>query len=134
MIRDKNKMVAYLVSAGIGLAAAVSGAFLVAPSEGYNNNTYLDPVDIITSCYGHTGNDLKQGQTFTDEQCLDQLSKDLGEANDAVNNVIHVPLTLWQRAALIRSEEHTSELQSLMRISYAVFCLQKKNKKHYETQ
>src|SRR3546814_1344363 len=27
---------------------------------------------------------------------------------------------------LIRSEEHTSELQSLMRISYAVFCLQKK--------
>src|SRR3546814_8987491 len=31
-----------------------------------------------------------------------------------------------------RSEEHTSELQSLMRISYAVFCLKKK-KKHYKT-
>src|SRR3546814_2000685 len=30
-----------------------------------------------------------------------------------------------------RSEEHTSELQSLMRISYAVFCLKKKNKKKY---
>src|SRR3546814_5228140 len=29
-----------------------------------------------------------------------------------------------------RSEEHTSELQSLMRISYAVFCLKKKNKKY----
>src|SRR3546814_223655 len=29
-----------------------------------------------------------------------------------------------------RSEEHTSELQSLMRISYAVFCLNKKNKKN----
>src|SRR3546814_2585480 len=29
----------------------------------------------------------------------------------------------------IRSEEHTSELQSLMRISYAVFCLKKKNKR-----
>src|SRR3546814_5452377 len=29
-----------------------------------------------------------------------------------------------------RSEEHTSELQSQMRISYAVFCLKKKNKKH----
>src|SRR3546814_8106308 len=29
-----------------------------------------------------------------------------------------------------RSEEHTSELQSLMRISYAVFCLTKKTKKH----
>src|SRR3546814_1862353 len=31
-------------------------------------------------------------------------------------------------AALHRSEEHTSELQSLMRISYAVFCLKKKKK------
>src|SRR3546814_3161275 len=30
-------------------------------------------------------------------------------------------------AAPFRSEEHTSELQSLMRISYAVFCLQKQN-------
>src|SRR3546814_7712918 len=30
-----------------------------------------------------------------------------------------------------RSEEHTSELQSLMRISYAVFCLKKKNNKTY---
>src|SRR3546814_5827541 len=30
-------------------------------------------------------------------------------------------------AAVARSEEHTSELQSLMRISYAVFCLKKKN-------
>src|SRR3546814_5812148 len=30
-----------------------------------------------------------------------------------------------------RSEEHTSELQSLMRISYAVFCLQKKIQQHH---
>src|SRR3546814_2059828 len=30
-----------------------------------------------------------------------------------------------------RSEEHTSELQSLMRISYAVFCLKKKHKRHH---
>src|SRR3546814_4361843 len=34
---------------------------------------------------------------------------------------------------LLRSEEHTSELQSLMRISYAVFCLKKKNTKHTTT-
>src|SRR3546814_9777970 len=33
--------------------------------------------------------------------------------------------------AVIRSEEHTSELQSLMRISYAVFCLKKKKKSKY---
>src|SRR3546814_1616141 len=33
----------------------------------------------------------------------------------------------------IRSEEHTSELQSLMRISYAVFCLKKKKKRTHKT-
>src|SRR3546814_1128495 len=33
---------------------------------------------------------------------------------------------LWPQPACTRSEEHTSELQSLMRISYAVFCLKKK--------
>src|SRR3546814_8771802 len=33
-----------------------------------------------------------------------------------------------------RSEEHTSELQSLMRISYAVFCLNKKKKKKIQTK
>src|SRR3546814_6489983 len=32
-----------------------------------------------------------------------------------------------------RSEEHTSELQSLMRISYAVFCLKKKTNKHLQS-
>src|SRR3546814_10122535 len=36
------------------------------------------------------------------------------------------------RRAYDRSEEHTSELQSLMRISYAVFCLKKK--KHHKSQ
>src|SRR3546814_10671436 len=35
--------------------------------------------------------------------------------------------TRWARTST-RSEEHTSELQSLMRLSYAVFCLKQKNK------
>src|SRR3546814_2068358 len=37
------------------------------------------------------------------------------------------PLRRFRRRRQRRSEEHTSELQSLMRISYAVFCLKKKN-------
>src|SRR3546814_9973333 len=39
-----------------------------------------------------------------------------------------------RRGPLRRSEEHTSELQSLMRISYAVFCLKKKKNQKKETQ
>src|SRR3546814_3954633 len=37
-------------------------------------------------------------------------------------------------AVAFRSEEHTSELQSLMRTSYAVFCLKKKNNKDYKSK
>src|SRR3546814_5110834 len=43
------------------------------------------------------------------------------EGSDAAGHVIE------------RSEEHTSELQSLMRISYAVFCLKNKNKQTFKT-
>src|SRR3546814_8729305 len=42
------------------------------------------------------------------------------------------PACLW-RHGVDRSEEHTSELQSLMRISYAVFCLKKKKHKINKT-
>src|SRR3546814_7408549 len=41
--------------------------------------------------------------------------------------------TLTQEPSLVRSEEHTSELQSLMRISYAVFCLKKKKNQDNKT-
>src|SRR3546814_1241572 len=45
----------------------------------------------------------------------------LGWTHDRIDDVVD--------RVLVRSEEHTSELQSLMRISYAVFCLKKKNNK-----
>src|SRR3546814_9575095 len=49
------------------------------------------------------------------------------------------PAEPWRRTASAqpagdRSEEHTSELQSLMRISYAVFCLKKKNNNNQRTK
>src|SRR3546814_6186687 len=46
----------------------------------------------------------------------------------AASGMIGLALMWWLLPSdkAIRSEEHTSELQSLMRISYAVFCLQKK--------
>src|SRR3546814_7364390 len=56
-------------------------------------------------------------------------------ARRASNSLYELALQLGANGAKVpdhRSEEHTSELQSLMRISYAVFCLQKKkNKKQH---
>src|SRR3546814_7411551 len=51
-----------------------------------------------------------------------------GDARQSTRGTIVNPLPQKDRLLTHRSEEHTSELQSLMRISYAVFCLQKKNK------
>src|SRR3546814_5531647 len=53
----------------------------------------------------------------------------LVQDGDAVAGWIHDPVRNITAMAHKRSEEHTSELQSLMRISYAVFCLKKKKKK-----
>src|SRR3546814_3649397 len=53
---------------------------------------------------------------------LDRLRPDIGRAGE-----LHVLRQVDDDRAG-RSEEHTSELQSLMRISYAVFCLKKKKK------
>src|SRR3546814_10750879 len=54
----------------------------------------------------------------------------MGDRHDAGGNRRHLaPMRARhrrQRRVHVRSEEHTSELQSLMRISYAVFCLKKK--------
>src|SRR3546814_10837408 len=53
-------------------------------------------------------------------------------ATGGTPNPLYMSLQSMQ-AEKARSEEHTSELQSLMRISYAVFCLKKKNKKQRST-
>src|SRR3546814_6486557 len=58
-----------------------------------------------------------------------QRGGDTGDANHHVQREAAEPGRLHRLQPEPRSEEHTSELQSLMRISYAVFCLKKKNKR-----
>src|SRR3546814_10434968 len=58
-----------------------------------------------------------------DDQVLVLATPDFAEQHRAGVDVVDRDI----EEALNRSEEHTSELQSLMRISYAVFCLKKKN-------
>src|SRR3546814_2861995 len=59
---------------------------------------------------------------------LDQLQRLMGGMRGIADSIAHD-----LRTPISRSEEHTSELQSLMRISYAVFCLKKKKKKKKTT-
>src|SRR3546814_4442350 len=64
-----------------------------------------------------------------------QTSQNVLAAVGSTNAVAIVPTRLYElhkRMLRLRSEEHTSELQSLMRISYAVFCLKKKTKNTHQ--
>src|SRR3546814_6001323 len=66
------------------------------------------------------------------------ISEEAGEdallLSGAGEGDINEPVITSYRARVRRSEEHTSELQSLMRISYAVFCLKKKTKEQTQQQ
>src|SRR3546814_4546131 len=68
----------------------------------------------------------RQGQLVV----LDMLLED--QVRGAREDIVRSHEEIFLEAFfLARSEEHTSELQSLMRISYAVFCLKKKQNIHY---
>src|SRR3546814_7317726 len=82
------------------------------------------------------GNRKREALTLISNRTKALLDKDLQEHSDfgEVANVSFEFSGDWIAINGDRSEEHTSELQSLMRISYAVFCLQKKNNNKQHTQ
>src|SRR3546814_7149818 len=70
-----------------------------------------------------------QAQLEGTENRISVARRDYIQAVQVYNTELRTfPGRIWA-AILYRSEEHTSELQSLMRISYAVFCLKKKKTK-----
>src|SRR3546814_3766963 len=68
-------------------------------------------------CFPQDGSGPQAGQILVASAAIEDSVPDVAAAN-----ALGLP-------RMTRSEEHTSELQSLMRISYAVFCLKKKKQK-----
>src|SRR3546814_9204991 len=103
--------------------AGATAAPLAAATAGAADET-KDRIAADLSTYIGFGS--KRSGGAGDDGCGHWLADELSRAGFAVEKLsIKVP---WFDAA--RSEEHTSELQSLMRISYAVFCMKKKNKRN----
>src|SRR3546814_9720338 len=73
--------------------------------------------------------DLRTTSPLDEEAILDSV-----EATGRLVIVDESPPRCSLASDIARSEEHTSELQSLMRISYAVFCLKKKTKNNDTTK
>lgn len=97
-----NKAIAKQLSAlGLSSALVIAGAGTVSYYEGKENKVYVDPVGILTGCYGHTGPELKLNQKFTDEECIDQLADDLLSHDKGMMKAIKVPITDYQHAAFL---------------------------------
>lgn len=91
----------YLIGIGASVSMLTAG-MMVAEREGEVNQTYIDPVGILTACFGHTSTDLQLGQTFTHEQCLNQLAEDLAKTEQQLDQLTAtVTLTDSERAAYI---------------------------------
>ncbi|EAP6215778.1 TPA: lysozyme [Salmonella enterica subsp. enterica serovar Rough:-:-] len=88
-----------------GGAIAIASALITGPTgndglEGVRYKPYRDVVGIWTVCYGHTGNDIMIGKTYTESQCKALLNKDLDTVARQINPYIKVPIPETTRGAL----------------------------------
>src|SRR3546814_4376596 len=92
-------------------------------------STRTDTLFPYTTLFRSVGDEVDGGADVGQEEEESPLTRPLHHADTATAFTHDDPPIHRSRVRdVTRSEEHTSELQSLMRISYAVFCLKKKNK------
>src|SRR3546814_2373024 len=88
------------------------------------------PLDRIDASAASSGGLLWVGLKDPEPALLEQIGSRLGFSRKALEEIAsphrRPKVVEYEELTLIRSEEHTSELQSLMRISSAVFCLKTK--------
>lgn len=84
-----------------GAAAAVIAGAMIDPAEGLVHIPYRDPAGIVTVCRGHTGPDIIWDKYYTYSECAVLKAKDVAKAEAEVDRYVKVPLTPYQKAALI---------------------------------
>src|SRR3546814_9729783 len=99
---------------------------LLAAAMGAENGVFLRDREVSIGVTYMTGTLVRVGQKLAEATDI-FLSQLTSRQMDRLSRALQA-----RGEGFYRSEEHTSELQSLMRISYAVFCLKKK-KQHTET-
>src|SRR3546814_5424591 len=85
------------------------------------NNDFLGASTLAVLPYAHY---LSRFPAYLQQLAMESNGKQVTVDGEPVG--VPTAPVVWGEAGTNRSEEHTSELQSLMRLSYAVFCLKKK--------
>jgi len=97
----RNSVIAAVPTGAIAIAAAlITGPTGNDGLEGVRYQPYQDVVGIWTVCYGHTGNDVKIGKTYTETECGILLTKDLNTIARQIDPYIKVPIPATMRGAL----------------------------------
>lgn len=89
------------LAASVGTVVAATLIVFTGSHEGEIPHTYRDAVGVLTSCNGHTGPEVHMGQTFTHEQCEDQLAVDLLKHAEGVQGCTKVELSEGEAVAYI---------------------------------
>src|SRR3546814_6471253 len=117
----------------------VEMAVQTAKERGIKTRAHVANRDAVLFCIDSGVHIIDHGDGF-DERCIDRILEkgaylvpSLWFPKRMMTIAPGIPYTDAMKPDFDRSEEHTSELQSLMRISYAVFCLNKKKKKIQHT-
>jgi lysozyme len=78
-----------------------AGMALLKRFEGCRLQSYYCPAGVLTIGYGHTGNDVSEGQNITQEDADNLLRQDLARFKAGVANAVTIDLTDNQQAALV---------------------------------
>lgn len=94
-----------VLAAVSGGAIAIASALITGTTgndglEGVRYEPYRDVVGVWTVCYGHTGNDIIQGKTYTKAECDALLNKDLALVARQIDPFIQKPIPEAMRGAL----------------------------------
>lgn len=84
-----------------GMTTSKAGIEMIKTFEGCELSAYWCPSGVLTIGFGHTGSDVYQGQTITEEQATALLRVDLNRFEDAVRRQIKVPLEQCEFDALV---------------------------------
>ena len=108
-----------------------NGIDLIKRFEGCRLTAYKCPANVLTIGYGHTGQDVKQGLTITQEQAEKLLKSDLTVHCNNVSKLVKVPLNQNQFDALV-SFEYNIGYGNLSRSTLLALLNQKKYKEASE--
>lgn len=95
-----GKLANRLIAVGL-TGTVVAGGVFIATHEGHVSGTYVDPVGIITACYGHTDPELELGVELSEDECLELLATDLSNHNQELLRAVDVELSEGEHVAYL---------------------------------